>query len=560
MNSQILLGLKHNLFGSLSQLELLWKNDVHIVKMMETLIKENISDYSPLKKYVRQHYQYQLNQTPNIEYLGHPINAYHLIRHIVYGWEYVSHHMSLISKKGPRSYEFNALRRRKTNVDEEDIDGAAVGIARLVSEYSLDLKALVYDGRLVTTLENGRNIESLSSTTPLDGFDLCKIAEQALKKQYFYTSVIFYELCVKKLKEDESQKQNIVGIFKKTHLSSLTSKNAETFLNNAMTAHDKAFKYRGQAGQVHRCNSHPLRGKINNTVKNSFNLTRIPLTVNITELWYYNTQDPATHIIPHGANETIIAEKLCRGGQIKASVDKKSVTCYHASASSSWLRLGPMKIQDNSNNPYHAVIKELVYDHECDRIKRPLTVSLDKRDQESHGKPIKSFEWMDIRVMKNVRVDERTDPVYDKINRRIEHLTTLSSDSTKMESEHMLCGNYGIGGSYWTHVDQNSEMFDGRLATIVTVIEAPMAGGATVWPYIGVSVFPEKGDGIYWYNLLRKHAIDGHSGHRACPVMLGSKWICNKWIGYDAQWKHENNKCALTEKTRFYPAFYGHMI
>ena len=56
MNSQILLGLKHNLFGSLSQLELLWKNDVHIVKMMETLIKENISDYSPLKKYKEQYY------------------------------------------------------------------------------------------------------------------------------------------------------------------------------------------------------------------------------------------------------------------------------------------------------------------------------------------------------------------------------------------------------------------------------------------------------------------------------------------------------------------------
>ena len=69
-------------------------------------------------------------------------------------------------------------------------------------------------------------------------------------------------------------------------------------------------------------------------------------------------------------------------------------------------------------------------------------------------------------------------------------------------------------------------------------------GGATVWPHIGVSVFPDKGDAIYWHNLQRNSAIDYNLTHKACPVLLGSKWICNKWIGYNSQWVG-TTKCGL---------------
>ena len=81
-------------------------------------------------------------------------------------------------------------------------------------------------------------------------------------------------------------------------------------------------------------------------------------------------------------------------------------------------------------------------------------------------------------------------------------------------------------------------------------------GGATVLPYIDVSVFPEKGDGIYWHNLLRRNAPDYHLTHKACPIILGGKWICNKWIGYDDQWQKDDINCALDKEARFYPTFH----
>ena len=39
-----------------------------------------------LHRYIKNHHLHKLNDTPNLDYLGHPINAYHLIRHVASGW------------------------------------------------------------------------------------------------------------------------------------------------------------------------------------------------------------------------------------------------------------------------------------------------------------------------------------------------------------------------------------------------------------------------------------------------------------------------------------------
>ena len=49
-------------------------------------------------------------------------------------------------------------------------------------------------------------------------------------------------------------------------------------------------------------------------------------------------------------------------------------------------------------------------------------------------------------------------------------------------------------------------------------------GGATVWPYLGVAVFPEKGSAVMWYNTKNDGVPDHLTLHAACPVLLGQKW------------------------------------
>ncbi len=167
----------------------------------------------------------------------------------------------------------------------------------------------------------------------------------------------------------------------------------------------------------------------------------------------------------------------------------------------------------------------------------------------------------------------------EKLNRRIEHLSGLRADSSKGYSEGFMvmnivenssnltmtpsspfrlqCGNYGIGGWYFIHPDFHHNNHYGlggriggnRVSTILTVLEAPLAGGATVWPNAGITVFPEKGSAVWWYNLRRSDIPDQYTMHAACPVLLGQKWIGNKWVGYHAQW--DGRKCGLGPMDRF---------
>ena len=51
MLPHIVRGESQSLFASLGQLELLWKNELDVVKTMESLLKEKIPEYRPIKRY-----------------------------------------------------------------------------------------------------------------------------------------------------------------------------------------------------------------------------------------------------------------------------------------------------------------------------------------------------------------------------------------------------------------------------------------------------------------------------------------------------------------------------
>ena len=57
---------------------------------------------------------------------------------------------------------------------------------------------------------------------------------------------------------------------------------------------------------------------------------------------------------------------------LQSANETKDLKCFFAHAGSPWLRLGPMKIELQSKQPYVAVIRELMYSHECDEITKFL--------------------------------------------------------------------------------------------------------------------------------------------------------------------------------------------
>ena len=51
----------------------------------------------------------------------------------------------------------------------------------------------------------------------------------------------------------------------------------------------------------------------------------------------------------------------------------------------------------------------------------------------------------------------------------------------------------------------------------------------------GAYVKPRKGSLVVWWNMDRAGGYDSMTRHGGCPVMVGSKWITNKWVRANAQ-------------------------
>ena len=77
-------------------------------------------------------------------------------------------------------------------------------------------------------------------------------------------------------------------------------------------------------------------------------------------------------------------------------------------------------------------------------------------------------------------------------------------------------------------------------------------GGNTVFPTIGAFVKPTRGSIVIWWNMDKNGGYDWRVRHGGCPVMVGSKWITNKWIRMNAQmWKRPCPKYTNRQLRQF---------
>lgn len=538
-------GTKQGIFASLAQLEILWYKELKVVDLMEKLLTTYKPKPSCLQLYVNNHYLQNLNQTPNYLYLGHPINAYHLIRHIASDWRNIITNDFLDTGNQSLMTDIDHLRKSfdKLHPDIRDIKGGALGMVRLWAEYRIDLTEMTNNGKISTTMANDNKVQSESSAVKLDAFDIYLMASQAIAHNFFHAAVVFYELLSEKL--EGLIGEHTMRLAKLWNIR-LSHTNIKRQLALSIKQHDEKLVKFGPLGAMHQCNNIPF-ALLENYTDNQVNIA-IQSREKLVKYLNYQRQGNGEKVSQFHRASVVQSKKLCNGGQIRDKKERSSLRCaYHSR--SKWLELGPFKIEINSNDPFHITIKELIQWKEAEQIVQNITQGLTTYKKRKH-RLIKKGDWTDVRIMKNVVVREEDNiNLFDKVNRRVTHISRLNANTTMLQSERMLCGNYGIGGSYWNHIDYNDPAGDGRVATLIHVLEAPTAGGATIWPYAGISVFPEKGDGIFWHNLYKGSQVDYFATHKACSVLLGNKWIGNKWIGINGQWNISG--CSLYRDTLF---------
>lgn len=131
--------------------------------------------------------------------------------------------------------------------------------------------------------------------------------------------------------------------------------------------------------------------------------------------------------------------------------------------------------------------------------------------------------------------------------------------------------NYGLAGLCEPHTDPGGYVQAGStmpeekhkihrvlgdmVATIMAWLNPVQAGGKTAFIYPGSETLiePQKGTVAFWINTDAKTEIEEKSTHAGCPVLMGTKWILNKWLYSFDQWK--TYPCTLNKTDHLYPPF-----
>ncbi|XP_064484562.1 prolyl 4-hydroxylase subunit alpha-2-like [Ornithodoros turicata] len=214
-----------------------------------------------------------------------------------------------------------------------------------------------------------------------------------------------------------------------------------------------------------------------------------------------------------------------------------------------WLLLQPLRMEIISVEPRILVFHDFLNPEEC-RTLRDLARPRLFRAHVYKGVNMSHFSG---RIGKVSWFKDCEHQVIRRTLRRITAVTGLSLDS----AEQLQILNYGVGGHYVSHYDfkQKGQMEDdrykrdgNRLATWLIYLSDVTLGGATVFTRSRLTVEPKEGKAVFWYNLVPdpENATDvGRWGevrtgdmrleHGACPVLRGSKWIATKWFHERAQ-------------------------
>ena len=133
--------------------------------------------------------------------------------------------------------------------------------------------------------------------------------------------------------------------------------------------------------------------------------------------------------------------------------------------------------------------------------------------------------------------------VVPTVSKRIELITGLSTQykPVSTDAEPFQLVNYGLGGQYETHTDfakhnpskhQPEYLWNSgeRMATFMLYLTHVEAGGATVFPHLNIQIPPIQNAAAFWFNIKPSGELDKRTAHAGCPVLLGEKWVANKWI------------------------------
>ncbi|XP_051795814.1 prolyl 4-hydroxylase subunit alpha-1-like [Acanthochromis polyacanthus] len=447
-------------------------------------------------------------------FLGHPVNAFKLMKRLNTEWGELE---SLVLSDMSDAFISNLTIQRQNFPNDDDQTGAAKALMRLQDTYQLD----------TNTISTGKlpGSSSVASLTVDDCFDLGKVAYS--EADYYHTELWMVQ-ALKQLDQGETSKL----------VDAVTVLDYLSYSVYKQRALERALGFTKRLLELD-----PTNQQVNWDLKDIENKLSKQKKIEATggRQRRESRGRPDDDLLEMGKYE-----QLCRGEGTGMTPRRQSrLFCrYYDNNRHPRYVIGPVRQEDEWDRPRIVRYHNIVSDKEMEKVKELAKPRL-------HRSRVARRKRAHVRISKSAWLGAYEHPMVDKINQRIEDLTGL--DVTMAED--LQVANYGIGGQYEPHLDYRQkdepeefeDLVEGnRIATWLLYMSDVPAGGATVFTEVGAAVRPIKGTAVFWYNLYPSGEGDYRTLHAACPVLVGSKWVSNKWIRERGQ--EFRRRCGLQEK------------
>lgn len=437
---------------------------------------------------------------------------------------------------------------------KEDFDGALYGFVTLEDTYQFNTTLAAKGVIDLPEFPSGHKV-SMQSPHQLTHIDLKHMADLAFQKAWYDTSIRFLQGAfnlIAQLPKNESPSNATMKKYNYMKQSLIRLNNE--YITKKLVMSDSTYKV------------FPY------TIDKNFEKkAKQPKVIRDNIITYVNLQCQS--------GKEFYMRSVCNGFSFRAYTRQKTqFNCHWLHHRDPYLRLGPFKLEQVSDDPYLVVFHEIFTEDEMKyMVENSLPhLSRSRTGGENRGATAHDFKngkkrrivsksvqhWMADLVYEDMKVEVDVpdtkwnytvaSSILHKLSTKLEWATRLNL-TAKYASTAYQVTNYGLGGLCEVHIDPHGYLDGAELppsrfglrksgdmfATIMGWINREPVGGATAfcYPYKEVLVWPTRGSAAFWYDLDRKGSRNAKTNHGGCPVLKGSKWIVNKWVYYFDQFK-----------------------
>ncbi|XP_058254516.1 prolyl 4-hydroxylase subunit alpha-1b isoform X2 [Hemibagrus wyckioides] len=514
-------------FTSIGQMTDLLYTEKDLVTSLKDYIKAEENKLEQVKQWAERLDSVTLLAMEDPErFVGHPVNAFKLMKRLNSEWANLE---SLVLSDTTDGFISNLTVQRQYFPNDEDQKGAAKALIRLQDTYQLSANT-ISAGDLPGVVHKSR-------MTVEDCFELGKVAYS--EADYYHTE-LWMAQALKQLDEGEDSSVDKVTVL--DYLSYAIYQQGE--LDRALELTKRMLKL------------DPTHQRANGNLKyfevqlEKQRKAEAAAEGEKHDKRQVNKRDVQMKLSNDPLPERKRYEQLCRGEGVKMTQRRRSrLFCRYVDGNRNpRLLLAPVKQEDEWDHPHIVRYFDIISDYEIGKIKELAKPRL--RRATVHDPATGKLTTAQYRVSKSAWLTAYEHPVVERINQRIEDVTGLNM----LTAEELQVANYGVGGQYEPHFDFGrkdepdafKELGTGnRIATWLFYMSDVAAGGATVFTDVGAAVWPKKGTAVFWYNMFPSGEGDYSTRHAACPVLVGNKWVSNKWIHERGQ--EFRRPCSLSE-------------